>query len=76
MNAHIDREQALELAQSVGGFDLSQAAGITAAEVREYFTPAAFVEMFGGEPEDYCGPCLGGFTLDECAEAVIAHLGI
>lgn len=58
---------ALAAALEQGGWNESQNANIDEAVIREYFTEANFRTMFPGEDATECG----GYTLAECAEAVI-----
>ena len=58
---------ALQAALEFGGWNLGQDAGIDEQEIRSYFTEKNFSAMFPGEDATECG----GYSLDECAEAVI-----
>ena len=58
---------ALQAALEFGGWNLEQDAGIDEQEIRDYFTEENFRSMFPGEDATECG----GFSLDECAQAVI-----
>ena len=58
---------ALQAALENGGWNLGQDAGIGEREIRDYFTEDNFRSMFPGEDATECG----GFSLDECAQAVI-----
>ena len=66
---------ALQAATEYGGFDLMQADGMTADDVREYFEANNFYRMFGSGRNDDQTDC-GGYSFDECANAVIEHLGL
>lgn len=63
---------ALQAATEYGGFDLDLAGDMTAQDIRDYFTSANFDRMFPGDDNTQCG----GYTLAECAEAVIEELGL
>lgn len=58
---------ALQAALEFGGWNLGQDAKIDEQEIRDYFTEENFRSMFPGEDATECG----GFSLDECAQAVI-----
>lgn len=59
---------ALQAATEFGGFDLAQADGMSADDVRDYFDSANMYRMFG-----QCSDC-GGYTFEQCAMAVIDAL--
>lgn len=59
---------ALEAAFEYGGWNMAQDASVNEQEVLDYFTERNFSRMFPGEDPAECG----GYTLDECARAVIA----
>ena len=71
-NKEMKMNNALQAATEYGGFDLTTAENMTAQDVREYFTPENFAKMFPGDETETCG----GWTLDECANAVIKELGL
>lgn len=58
---------ALTAAIEHGGWDRAQDDGVTDAEVWAYFSVSNFRNMFPGDDASECG----GYTLRECAEAVI-----
>ena len=58
---------ALQAAQEFGGWTLPHTAAIDDQAIRDYFTEDNFVAMFPGDDATECG----GYSLDECAEAVI-----
>jgi hypothetical protein len=60
---------ALQAATEYGGYDMAigKEDGDTAADVRRYFSRKHFEKIFGVGEGDECG----GYTLDECADAVI-----
>ena len=58
---------ALNAAIDQGGWNHKQTANIPAAEIRAYFSENNFRAMFGADGAEECG----GYSLDECAEAVI-----
>lgn len=61
---------ALQAALEWGGWNLTQDEKPSEEMIREYFTKKNFDRMFGednGDPADR----VGGYSLDECAEAVI-----
>lgn len=58
---------ALQAALEWGGWNLGQDAAIGEQEIRDYFTEQNFRMMFPGEDATECG----GYSLDECAQAVI-----
>ena len=60
-------DNALQAAFEFGGWNSPQSAGISEDEIRNYFTEENFRSMFPGEDATECG----GFSLDECAQAVI-----
>ena len=57
---------ALQAAFDFGGWNLKQNDKVTAKEILEYFTEHNFRDMFGDNQND-----CGGYTLEECASAVI-----
>lgn len=58
---------ALDAALEQGGWNYPQNANRPESEIREYFTEENFRNMFGPNECDDCG----GYSLDECAAAVI-----
>ena len=56
---------ALQAALEYGGWNERQDANVSEDDIRAYFSPERFLEMFGS-----AGDC-GGYSLDECADAVI-----
>lgn len=67
-------DTALQAAQEFGGYDLeiARATGATEDEVRAYFSRENFEAMFGRGQGRECD----GWSLDECADAVISELGL
>ena len=65
---------ALQAAVEFGGFDLKVASdiGMDADAVRDYFSSDNFRNMFPEENPEMCD----GYTLNECANAVIKELGL
>jgi hypothetical protein len=61
---------ALQAAADFGGFDL-EAGNIRRKEVEEYFTEENLAGMFNESAET-----LGGYTLEECIEAICEHFDI
>ena len=57
---------ALQAAFNFGGWNLKKNDKVTAKEISDYFTEDNFREMFGTD-QDSCG----GYSLKECAEAVL-----
>lgn len=60
----------LDAAILVGGFDIELGKALSTEEIAEYFTRENFERMFAGED---CSQC-GGYSLDECRDAVLEHL--
>ena len=58
---------ALQAAFEFGGWNSPQSAGISEDEIRNYFTAENFRSMFPSEDATECG----GYSLRECADAVI-----
>jgi len=61
---------AIQAATEFGGFDLRAGAGMSADEVRAYFSRENIARMFPGEDASQCGD----YSLEECAAAVIDAL--
>lgn len=66
----MEASSALQAAEEWGGLDLDEARGMTADEIHAYFSVGNIEKMFPGSGST----SLGGFSLKECAEAIIAEL--
>ena len=66
------KKPVLQAAIENGGFDLALVGDMTAQDIREYFTADNFSRMFPGDDNSHCG----GYSLTECANAVIDELGL
>ena len=64
---------ALQAALEQGGYDIGIARDekATSEDIRAYFTAENFRSMFGAGEDENCG----GFTFEDCADAMIEELG-